>query len=101
MISTLETKDKQHRKDYLPTLVLAYNCTKYNVTDFSPYYLMYRHKPRILIDIRFTLTSLQSEEHSHNKFLAKLSTQLWQCYELVDQNQHMESTHQNDGMIRK
>ena len=72
----LETKDKVHWKDYLPTLVHPYNCTKNNATDFSPYYLMYGQKPRLPIDIRFGLTSPQAEEHSHKKFLAKHSAWL-------------------------
>ena len=57
MIGTLESGDKQHWKDYLPTLVHAYNCTKNNVTDFSPYCLMYRCKPRVPIHIKLSLTS--------------------------------------------
>ena len=40
MTGTLETKDKQCWKDYLPILVQAYNCTKNNAIDFSPYYLI-------------------------------------------------------------
>ena len=47
MIGTLESDDRQHCKDYLPTLVHAYNCTKNNATDFSPYYLMYGCKSRL------------------------------------------------------
>ena len=76
MICTLESKDKQCWKDYLPTLLHVYNCTKNHAMDFSPIYLMYRWKPRFPIDIRFGLTSPQAEECSHNKFLAKLSAQL-------------------------
>ena len=55
---------------------------------------MYGCKPRLPIDIWFSLTSPQSEDHSHNKLMAKLSTQLWWCYELADQHQHQckEST---------
>ena len=90
----LETKDKHHWKDYHPTLVHAYNCTKNNAMDVSPYYLMYGWKPRLPIDIWFCLTSPQSKECSYNKFLAKLSAQLWWCYELADQYQCKESTHQ-------
>ena len=73
MIDTLETKDKQCWKDYLLTLVHVYNCTKNHAMDFSPYYLMYRWKPWLPIDIRFRLASSQAEKCSHNKFLVKLS----------------------------
>ena len=56
-ISTLGSDDKQHWKYYLPTLVHAYNCTKNNAMDFSPYYLMHRCKPRFPTDIMFGLMS--------------------------------------------
>ena len=80
MISTLESDDKQHWKDILPTLVHAYNCTKNNAKDFSPYYLMHGHNPSLLIDIKFGLTSHKTKEHSHNKFVARLSAQFQKCY---------------------
>ena len=92
MIGMLEIKDKQHWKEYLPIPVHTYNCTKNNVTDFSPYHLMYGCKPWLPIDIEFGLTSPQSEEHSHNKFLEKLSNRLQWCYELANQHQCKEST---------
>ena len=101
MADMLEIKDKQHWKDYLPMLVHAHNCTKNNVTDFSPYHLMYGCKPQLPINIQFSLTSPQSEEHSHNKFLPKFSAWLWWCYELPEQHQCKESTCQSDGMIAK
>ena len=77
-------------------LLHAYNCTKYNAIDFIPYYLTDGCKPQLPIDIQFGMTSPQSEEHSHNKFMAKLSAQLQWCYELADQHQHKESTCQKE-----
>ena len=91
IISMSETKDKHCWKDYLPTLAHTYSCTKNNVMALSPYYLMYRCKPRLPIDIQFSLTSPQFEECSHKKFLAELSAWLWWCYELAGQHQHKES----------
>ena len=61
MIGTLQSDDKKHWKDYLPTLVHTYHCTKNNATDFSPYYLMYRCKPRLPIDIKFGMTSPKNQ----------------------------------------
>ena len=51
MIGMLETKEKQHWKDYLPTPAHAYNCTKNNAMDFSLYHLMHR------VDLDSPLTS--------------------------------------------
>ena len=93
MIDTSKTKDKQCSEDYLPTLFHAYNCPKNNATDFSSYYLMYRWKHQLPIDIKFGLVSPQAEEYSHNKFLAKLNAQLKWCYELSDPQQCRESAH--------
>ena len=76
MIGALEYDNKQHWKDYLPTLVHAYNCTKNNPTNFSPYNLMYGCKPRLPIDIKFGLKSPKTEENSHNKFVARFSGRL-------------------------
>ena len=72
-----------------------------NVTDFSPYYLMYRCRPRLPDDIWFGLTSPLSEEHSHKQFMAKLSSQLWWCYELANQNRCKESTCQKQWYDQK
>ena len=103
MISTLVSDNKQQWKDYLPTLVHAYNCTKNNATDFSPYYLMYRHKPRLPIGLKFCLRSPKTKGHSHNKFVARPGTQLCKCYELANRHQCKVSAHhkwQYDGRMR-
>ena len=94
MIGMLVIKGRKHWKKYLTMLVHVYNCTKNNVTDFSPYHLMYGCKPQLPINIWFCLTSTESEEHSHSKFLAKLKSQVWQCYELAEKHQNKESIHQ-------
>ena len=101
MIGTLETKDKQHWKDYLPTLEYASNCTKNNAMDLNPYYSMYGCKSRLPIDIWYVLTPPQSEGYSHNKFWAKLSTWLWWCHEPADQHQCKESTCQKQWYDQK
>ena len=72
---------------YMPTIV------RKNATDFSPYYLMYRCKPRLPIDIKFALMSPKTKEHSHNNFVARLSAQLWKCYKLANRHKHKEFGH--------
>ena len=45
MMGTLPEKPKSTWREQVPTLVHAYNCTKNNVTCFSPYCLMFGQKP--------------------------------------------------------
>ena len=59
MIGTLQDQDKSHWRDFVPTLVHAYNCTKNIATEFSPYYLMFGWKPKLHLDLQF---GLQTEE---------------------------------------
>ena len=51
MIGTLEGKDKLYWKDFVPTLVHAYNYTQNHATSYSPYFLMFEQKPRLSIDV--------------------------------------------------
>ena len=51
MLGTLPNKTKSTWREQVPTLVHAYNCTRNNVTGFSPYYLMFGWKPYLTIDL--------------------------------------------------
>ena len=53
MLGTLPAKPKCMWREQVPTLVHAYNCTRSNVTGFSPYYLMFGWKPHLPIDLLF------------------------------------------------
>ena len=53
MLVTLTRKPKSTWREQVPTLVHAYNCTRNNVTGFSPYYLIFGWKPCLPIDFLF------------------------------------------------
>ena len=53
MLGTLPEKPKSTWWEEVPTPVHAYNCTRNNVTGFSPYYLMFGQIPCLPIDILF------------------------------------------------
>ena len=53
MIGKLEEDRKACWSKHLPELLLAYNATCSTVTGYSPYYLLFGRRPRILVDYLF------------------------------------------------
>ena len=63
-------------------LTHAYNCTSSQTTGYSPFFLFYRRKPRIPIDIEFGLPEFQPKETVSN-FVEQLKKKLEQAYNLA------------------
>ena len=55
MISKLEEEKKACWSEHLPELLMAYNATRSAVTGYSPYYLLFRRRPRIPVDYLFPI----------------------------------------------
>ena len=53
MIGKLEEDKKACWSKHLPELLMAYNATRSAVTGYSPYYLLFGRRPRILVDYLF------------------------------------------------
>ena len=53
MLGALPKKPKSTWREQVPTLIHAYNCIRNNAAGFSPYYLMFRQKPQLPIDLIF------------------------------------------------
>lgn len=85
MLGTLENKQKAHWKEYVKPLMYAYNCTRNDVTGYSPYELMFGRQPRLPLDIAFGL--LNDEPcHSHSKYVTSLKSRLEESYKLALEN---------------
>ena len=66
MLGTLPEKPKCTWTEQVPTLVHAYNCTRNNVTGFSPYYLKFDRKHHLPIDILFGTNTADLRGHKGN-----------------------------------
>ena len=77
-------------KDFIPTLVHAYNCTKSNITEYSPYCLMFRHKPRLPINLQFGVKMDQMTIKSICPYVKHLQEILDGVYKLAQQVQERE-----------
>lgn len=79
MLGTLENKDKSHWREFVKPLVHAYNCTRNDVTGFSPYELMFGRQPRLPVDLAFGLPMSQ-ELKSHSQYVHDLKGRLEESY---------------------
>ena len=86
MLGTLREKEKSHWRDYVKPLTHAYNCTKNDVTGFSPYELMFGRRPRLPVDIAFGLPVQGGASKSHSQYVKNLKTHLEESYQIVVKN---------------
>ena len=80
MLGTLPEKPKSNWREQVPTLVYAYNCTRNNVTDFSPYYLKFGQKPHLPIDILFGTSTADLKGNTSTKYVENLKQRIESAY---------------------
>ena len=85
MWGTLPENPKSAWREQVPTLVHAYNCTRNNVTDFSPYYLMFDRKPCLSIDIPFSINTIEFKGNSNTKYVDNLKWGLEWAYKTTNE----------------
>ena len=76
MLGTLPDDFKNKWPNHISTLVYAYNCTRSNVTGFSPYYLLYGRQPLLPIDIEYGVFTPELSEAITYKYVQELKSRL-------------------------
>lgn len=71
-------------KKHLATLVHCYKCTPRGTTGYSPYMLMFGHKPKLLIDTLFVLYS-QTEQANYTQYIKRLKNEMKYCNRLIEE----------------
>lgn len=102
MLKTLTDKQKTNWKESLNKLIYAYNCTRCEVTGFSPFYLLFGRSPRLPIDLLFSLTS-ETGKMDHQTYMEKWRQEMQEAYDIVRENakKAAERSKRNyDGKVR-
>ncbi|CAJ1057667.1 unnamed protein product [Xyrichtys novacula] len=86
MLGTLDNKDKSQWRNFVKPLVHAYNCTKNDVTGFTPYELMFGRQPRLPVYLAFGLPLRDGEYKSHSQYVQRLKSHLDESYKIATQN---------------
>ena len=100
MLKTLTEKEKTNWKGSLNKLIHAYNCTRSEVTGFSPFYLLFGRSPRL--PVMFGLDS-ESGNIDHKTYVDQWRQEMQQAYDIVRENVR-KATERNkrnyDGKVR-
>ncbi|KAL7841512.1 hypothetical protein SRHO_G00252030 [Serrasalmus rhombeus] len=86
MLGTLREREKTKWREYVKPLTHAYNCTKNEVTGYSPYELMFGRQPRLPIDIAFGLPVKGASSTSHSQYVKNLKSYLKESYNIAIKN---------------
>ncbi|XP_051814578.1 uncharacterized protein LOC127537021 [Acanthochromis polyacanthus] len=86
MLGTLETKQKSKWREFVKPLVHAYNCTRNEVTGFTPYELMFGRSPRLPVDLAFGLPVHKKKYQPHTQYVQDLKSRLEESYKIASKN---------------
>uniref|UniRef100_A0A3B3IN64 non-specific serine/threonine protein kinase n=1 Tax=Oryzias latipes TaxID=8090 RepID=A0A3B3IN64_ORYLA len=90
MLGTLENHKKTHWREHVRPLVHAYNCTKNEVTGFTPYELMFGRQPRLPVDLAFGLP-VDHQPSSHSEYVRNLKSSLESSYKIATEYESARS----------
>lgn len=83
MLGTLQNQDKSCWRNHVKPLVHAFNCTRNEVTGFTPYELMFGRQPRLPVDLAFNLPVQEGQHSSHSDYVQNLKSRLKESYKLA------------------
>ena len=65
----------------------AYNCTKYSVTGYSPYFLLFGRNPKLPIDIILSEHQEPSNERpNYNNFIQTWNARMKEAFKIAEEN---------------
>ena len=72
MIGKLDLEKRRKWPAHIGSIIIAYNSTRSLVTRYSPYYLMFGHRPWLPIDLLFLMCRMQMLTHTIDEYVASL-----------------------------
>lgn len=86
MIGTLEPEKKKNWKQFIPSLVHAYNCIRHESTGYSPYSLLFGREPKLPVDMAFGIKNERGEDKSYNEYVIDLREKITHAFTKVHKN---------------
>ena len=100
LLGTLEPKKKKDWKSHVGALVHAYNATRHDSTQHSPFYLLFGREPRLPIDVALDLPETPGQK-TYVKYVRDLREHLRNSYQHVVEENSRASSDQKKYFDRK
>lgn len=85
MLKTLTETQKSNWKESLNKLVYAYNCTRCEVTGYSPFYLLFGRSPRLPVDMLFGLCT-EAGSSNQRDYVENWKRGMEEAYAIANEN---------------
>ena len=85
MLKTLPENQKSRWDQHVSKAVHAYNCTRNDATNFSPFFLLFGRSPRLQIDLMFGQNKV-AHILNHRDYTEKWSSQMNDAYTLASKH---------------
>jgi len=85
MLKTLTETQKSNWKESLHKLVHAYNCTRCEVTGYSPFFLLFGRSPRLPVDMLFGLCT-EAGPSNKRDYVEKWKQGMEEAYAIANEN---------------
>ena len=94
MLGTLPWEAKRKWQSWVSTMTHAYNCSVSQVTEFSPYFLMFGRKPWIPVDKEFGITFPKDQDpRKYTDYVERLQQKLQWAYGVAQEHIQKDATH--------
>ena len=94
MIGKLDPEKRCKWKSHLGSVLIAYNATRLLVTGYSPYFLMFGHRPRLPIDLLFPTAVRQGSTRTIDDYVLSLYERLKEALPIARDSAIMEARQQ-------
>ena len=101
MIGKLDPEKRRKWKSHLGSVLIAYNATRSLVMGYSPYFLMFGHRPRLPINLLFPTAVQQGTTRTIEDYVLSLYERLKEAFPIARDYAIMEARWQKRHYDRR
>ena len=94
MIGKLDPEKRRKWPKHIGSVLIAYNATRSQVTGYSPYFLMFRRRPQLPVDLLFPTVNNREWTCTIDEYVKALYEWLRECLQLAQESASKEAKRQ-------